>query len=206
VEGRAAALLLYLDLVEAEASEDPESVRPKIAQFTERFRNDRHAMSTAGRLFQDKMVAALWPIPIDAVDIDGQPVSLVDYRGKVLLVDFWATWCAPCRAELPQILKAYETHYNQGFEILSISLDYADKTSVDEYRAWISEKGMNWRHIYDGEAWDTPLAKAYLVTPIPSPILVGRDGSLEAMGDACRGEKLDETLQNALRKDDLSGL
>lgn len=203
-EGNAAAMLLYLDL--EEAGENAEGLKPRVASFSEKYRDDKKAMRTAARLFQDKMVGALWPIPIEAEDIDGRPVSLKDYSGKVVLVDFWATWCGPCRGELPHLLEAYEKYKDQGFEILSISLDYADRTSVDDYRQWISEKGMNWRHIYDGEAWDSHLAKAFMVNSIPNPVMVGRDGSLEAMGVACRGDRLDETIRKALRKDDVSGL
>jgi thiol-disulfide isomerase/thioredoxin len=202
-EGRAAAMLLYLDL--EEAGENADNLKPKVVAFTEKFRQDKKAIRNAARLFQDRMVAALWPIPIEAVDIDGRSISLSDYSGNVVLVDFWATWCGPCRSELPHLVEAYEKYRDQGFEILSVSLDYPDKMSVEDYRQWIEEHEMNWRHIYDGEAWDSPLTKAFLVNSIPNPIMVGRDGSLEAMGNDCRGNSLEETIQKALRKDDLSG-
>jgi hypothetical protein len=83
-----------------------------------------------------------------------------------------------------------------------VSLDYADKTTVEAYKSWIAEKGMNWRHIYDQKDWTGPLVKAYLVdgSGIPSPFLIGRDGSLVASGDACRGEELVKSIEHALSK------
>lgn len=197
--GAAQAWLIEADLIAA--GEDTGPVLPKIRQFAEMHRDDEQAMAIAGAFFQEKVVESLWPIPIDATDIDNKPVSLDQYKGKVVLVDFWATWCGPCRGELPHILAAYDKFKAQGFDILSISLDYADKTTMDDYRAWIAEKGMTkWRHIYDLQDWKGPLVSAYLVRGIPNPILIGRDGALVAMGDDCRGEKLAETIEKALSK------
>ncbi len=143
-------------------------------------------------------VDMLWPIPIDFEDIEGKLVKLDDYKGKVLLIDFWATWCGPCRAELPNVVENYEKYHDQGFEIVSISADYKDRKPLPEYREWIAEHKMTWRHTYDGEGWNTPLVKKYFVSSIPATFLVGPNGNLIAKGDDLRGEKLGEQIQKAL--------
>jgi thiol-disulfide isomerase/thioredoxin len=197
-KGAAKAWLLAFDL--GEAGENKESVLPQVREFAETYKDDQPAMDIAAAFFQGDCVAALWPIPIEGVDIDGEPVSLDDYRGRVVFVDFWATWCPPCRAELPHIVEAYEEYHDQGFDVLSVSLDYGDRTTQDAYREWITEKEMNWRHIYDENNWEGPLVKAFLVRSIPSPFLIGRDGSLIASGEECRGEVLDEAVAAALEQ------
>ena len=194
--GAAVAWQIMFDLTEA--GEDKTAVLPKVRDFTEKYKNDETAMQVAGSFFQNDVVASLWPIPIEAVDIDNNPVTLDQYKGKVVLVDFWATWCGPCRGELPGLLAAYQKYRDKGFDVLSISLDYADKTTPGDYRKWITEKGMNWRHVYDQKDWNGPLVKSYLVRGIPSPVLVGRDGTLVGMGDDCRGDKLDGSIEKAL--------
>ena len=175
-----------------------EDVYPEVRDFHARYANDGNAIAVASALIPADMVRATWPIPFDAVDIDGNEVSLADYSGKVVLVDFWATWCGPCRQELPHLKEAYEKYNKNGFEILSVSLDYPERTDQAAYREWIEANGMNWRHIYDEQNWTGALPRAFCVGSIPSPFLVGPDGSLVAMHDDCRGEKLETSIRKAL--------
>jgi thiol-disulfide isomerase/thioredoxin len=140
----------------------------------------------------------LWPIPIDKPDIDNKLASLDQYNGKLLLIDFWAIWCGPCRASLPAMREAYERFHQDGFEILSVSLDYPDRTSSEEYRKWIGENGMHWRHIFDGKAWDSELVKRFFVARVPKALLVGPDGSLVAWGDDLHRENLVQTVERSM--------
>ena len=195
--GRAQAFLLASKLAEAGAG-NHKQYYPEIAQFAKANSDNGGAQSIASIFFGQDLVNAIWPIPIHATDISGKPVSLDDYKGKVVLIDFWATWCPPCRAELPGLIQTYNKYHKDGFDVLSISLDYPNQTSQDDYKAWIKEKGMNWRHVYDGQNWNGPIVTAFMVRSIPSPFLIGRDGKLVASHDECRGENLEPTVRKAL--------
>lgn len=103
---------------------------------------------------------------------DGKPLALSDLRGKVVLVDFWATWCGPCMQELPQLLELYRKYRAAGFEIIGLSLD----TSERELRAVLSERGVGWPVGFEGKSWDNSLAQLYRVYQIPTSYLLDRDG------------------------------
>ena len=181
-----------------EAGPTKEPLYPKVRAFAARYWKDSAAQAIATAMFRKELIEAHWPIPLDAVDLDGKPVSLDDYRGKLLLIDFWATWCSPCLQELPGLRDAYAKYHDRGLEILSVSLDYSRSTPTEKYRAWTVANGMNWRHVYDQKDWKGPLPKGFFIYSIPAPFLIGRDGRPVAAGDELRGDRLAKAIEKAL--------
>ncbi|ACB75378.1 TlpA family protein disulfide reductase [Opitutus terrae] len=125
-------------------------------------------------------------------DLNGAPLSISGLKGKVVLVDFWATWCGPCVAELPNVLAAYGKYHDKGFEIVGISLD----RSEDALKKFIAEKQMTWPQYFDGKAWDSKLGRQYGITSIPATFLLDRDGKIIARD--LRGKELEAELAKAL--------
>ena len=128
-----------------------------------------------------------------ATDLDGKPISLQDYRGKVVLLDFWAVWCSPCIEEMPNLKRVYATYKDQGFDIIGVSLD-TDETKLRDY---IKENNIQWRQIYSGKVWDDPLAQQFKITGVPEQWLIDRDGTL--ITHKARGEKLEGLVVEALK-------
>ena len=117
------------------------------------------------------------PAPnFSATDIDGKPISLRDYRGKVVLLDFWAVWSGFCIGDILKVKKIYDTYKDQGFDIIGVSLD-TDETKLRNY---LQENDIPWRQIYSGLERQSPLAQQYDVRSIPARWLVDRAGQLIA--------------------------
>jgi thiol-disulfide isomerase/thioredoxin len=125
-------------------------------------------------------------------DLAGQPLSIANCKGKVVLVDFWATWCGPCVTELPKVVKIYDKHHGQGFEIIGISLD-EDQTRL---AAFIRGKNMTWPQFFDGMGWGNKLALKYGIQSIPATFLL--DGSGKIIGRDLHGEDLEAAVAKAL--------
>ncbi len=124
----------------------------------------------------------------------GKTIDLESFRGKVVLIHFWATWCGPCRAELPNIKANYEKYRRRGFEIISISLD----KDLEKCREHIEKEKLDWYHIADGKLWDARLAKRYGIESIPRAILIGRDGKV--ISENARGAALAQAIEEGLKQ------
>jgi len=128
--------------------------------------------------------------------LDGKPMSLANFKGKVVMVDFWATWCPPCRAEAPNISAVYGKYHDQGFEIIGISLDHpGDK---DKLVAFTKENKMPWGEYYDGAEGPMKIARKYGINAIPTSFLIDGNGKIIASGEALRGDGLEPLVKKAL--------
>lgn len=127
-------------------------------------------------------------------DIDGKPLSLSSLRGKYVLIDFWASWCGPCRAENPHVVKAYEKFKNKNFEIIAVSLD--DKK--DNWLKAIKDDGLPWLHVSDLKGWKNQVAVEYGISAVPQNFLLDPNGIIIAAN--LRGDALSQKLEEVLGK------
>lgn len=131
-------------------------------------------------------------LPKSTKDTNGKAISMKQYDKKVVLVDFWATWCGPCLQELPNVKAAYKKYKNKGFDILGISFDGPDKAAFNDF---IEEKDMPWRQIYDGKHWESELSDYFNIKAIPATYLL-KNGVIVAKN--LRGPQLEAKLAELL--------
>jgi len=121
-------------------------------------------------------------------DTEGKPIQLSSLRGKVVLVDFWAAWCRPCRQENPNVVKLYQQYHSKGFEILGVSLD----RTKDDWLKAIKDDNLIWIHVSDLQYWQNAAARLYGVSAIPQSYLLDKEGKI--IGKGLRGEDLAKKL------------
>lgn len=125
-------------------------------------------------------------------DMDGKPVALSSFQGSYVLIDFWASWCGPCRMENPNVVKAYGKYHDKGFAIVGVSLD----NQKDKWVAAIKKDGLAWTQVSDLKGWDNQVAALYGIKGIPMNFLLDKDGKIIAKG--LSGDALEKKLAELL--------
>jgi thiol-disulfide isomerase/thioredoxin len=130
--------------------------------------------------------------------IDGSTVSLKKLKGKVVVIDFWATWCGPCVAEMPKMKQLYAKYRDQGVEFIGVSLDQPkEEGGLDSLKKFVKEKGIEWPQYYQGNYWDSQFSKSWGINSIPCVFVVDTEGKLYSV--EARG-KLEKMIPELLEK------
>ncbi|RPD42505.1 TlpA disulfide reductase family protein [Chitinophaga barathri] len=189
--------VVALDAVKQYAGSVPDyaEVYPLFTKLSPEVQNSEAGKTYATYLNNIKAVAigAVAPEFVQN-DPEGKPVSLTSFRGKYVLIDFWASWCGPCRAENPNVVKAYNSYKDKNFTILGVSLDQPN--AKDKWLKAISDDNLTWTQVSDLAFWDNAVAKQYAVRSIPQNFLLDPQGKIIAKN--LRGEELDKKLSELI--------
>jgi thiol-disulfide isomerase/thioredoxin len=139
------------------------------------------------------------PFELEFTDaISGSTISMKNLKGKVVVIDFWATWCGPCIAEMPHMKQLYAEYRDKGVEFIGVSLDQPKEAGgLDSLKKYVKENGVNWPQYYQGKGWESEFSRSWGINAIPSMFVVDTDGKLFSV--EARG-KLEQIIPDLLKK------
>lgn len=173
-----------------QGSIQPKVVEPMYNALSKRMQNTEKVLGWVKKLEQVKLaVSGNQTAPVFTMnDTEGKPISLASYRGGYVLVDFWASWCMPCRAENPNVLAAYEKCKDKNFKVLGVSLD----SNKELWLKAIAEDKLPWKQVCDFQADKSKVTQSYNISSIPANVLIDPNGKI--VGKDLRGKDLHDRL------------
>ncbi len=190
----AAEILLWKGKLFLEVLRDEETAYKAFLQLKNDFPSSDFVAEADALLVSLKLKAGAEFPDFSVNDITGKSLSLDQFKNKVVLIDFWATWCPPCVEEMPNIVETYKKYHDMGFEIIGISLDQNEK----RFLRFIEDNDMTWRQFYDGNGGNNELARRYSIDSIPSTFLLDANGKIIAKN--LRGAALENAIKEAVSK------
>ena len=177
---------------------DPSMYETQMIEYADvirdKFPNNSTVRSFVNHMAELKVLSVGQKAPdFESIDPDGKVVKLSDFKGKYTLLDFWASWCGPCRQENPNIVEQYEKYKDKGFTVFGVSLD-------DSRTAWlkgIKDDNLDWTHVSDLQRWNSEPAQLYKINAIPASFIIGPDGTILAKN--LRGRALGEFLSQIIK-------